>query len=345
MSTKKTATKAIDTSSDFKTVKGLDLREQEALDSIKKLTGFEVQKNIWKSSYWGSKTIGAANYLGVYKGKPAVLKIQGAKPALSEIDVLDAFEKQNQSNKVRTAKLYDFIRWSDEQQFEVLIMEYIDGPKIIQSKKPTTKEEINEFLDFYQEYRSNCRSTPWLDKPTKLPDFTTLLERWSKAREEIYPNHPHRLSTDDNLIKVAAEILKKEITVEKLEFVHGHLSAEDIFKTNDNQYVIFSNLFWGWKHPFYDMVFAQHWLIYNLAQHPKVSRELIEDQRKLWIGTMQSESYVKQDLQAFKIALLERATAGLILDSFAYLDPKNPISLDLVESTRDQVKSLISELL
>ena len=334
--------KAIDTSSDFRTVNGLESREKEVLELVNKKTGFLVEKNIWRSSYWGSKTIGAANYLGDWQGKRAVLKIQGAKPALSEIDVLKTFESQNRSKIVRTAKLFDYIGWSDEDQLEALIMEYVDGPKIIKSKRPTTEAEMDEFLRVYWEYRQNCRNTPWLDKPSKLPSFDQVTSKMAKVREEIYPHHPLRTAIDDQLIDEATEVLNTKITVDNLEFVHGHLSAEDIFRTNiSGEYVLFSNLFWNWKHPYYDLVFAYHWLIYNLAEYPETNEELIESQRELWIRKMEQ---VVSDKKAFRVALLERAVAGLMIDAFAYIDPKNPAALPLIQSTRDQVRLLIDKL-
>lgn len=44
-----------------------------------------------------------------------------------------------------------------------------------------------------------------------------------------------------------------------------------------------------------------------------------------------------------KAALLERATAGLIIDSFL-TNRENSISKYLIEATREQVKKLIEEL-
>jgi hypothetical protein len=332
-------TKAIDTSADLNTVIGLEDREKEILQLIHQKLDFKLSKNIWKSSYWGSKQIGAANYLGEYQGKKAVLKIQGAKPLMSEIDVLQKFKSQNQSHLVRTAKVYNFLRWSDDLNFEAIIMEYVDGQKIIQSHQPTTEAEIDDFLFFYQDYRQNCRQKPWLAKPTQLPDIDAVYQKLLAHRESIYPHHPLVKASDIDLINQGIIKLKQLIKLENLEFVHGHLSAEDIFKFND-QYVIFSNLFWSWKHPYSDLVFAYHWLIYNLAESPATDRQLIEDQRQLWISKM---FQIVSDERQFKIALLERALAGLVIDAFAYIDPKNPAASLLVESTRDQIKHLLSD--
>lgn len=45
-----------------------------------------------------------------------------------------------------------------------------------------------------------------------------------------------------------------------------------------------------------------------------------------------------------KAALLERAIAGLLVDSFAYIDEANPIAECMVASTRQQVQLLTKQL-
>lgn len=45
-----------------------------------------------------------------------------------------------------------------------------------------------------------------------------------------------------------------------------------------------------------------------------------------------------------KAALLERAIAGLLVDSFAYIDEANPLAEEMVTSTRRQVQLLTEQL-
>ncbi|KPJ70883.1 hypothetical protein AMJ51_00675 [Microgenomates bacterium DG_75] len=62
----------------------MSAREKEILADIVSKTNFKPKKVIWRSSYWGTKQIGAVHYQGTFKNKPAVLKIQGVKPEISE---------------------------------------------------------------------------------------------------------------------------------------------------------------------------------------------------------------------------------------------------------------------
>ena len=66
--------------------------------------------------------------------------------------------------------------------------------------------------------------------------------------------------------------------------------------------------------------------------------EKIEEQRKLWLDKI-FELFGK-DNRLLKLALLERAVAGLNLDALS-LDPKVPIAKYLVEKTRSNVVELM----
>lgn len=63
----------------------LQLREKEVLEDASKRLNFISIKLIDRSHWWSSKEIGAFRYEGNFKGKKAVLKIQGVKPITSEI--------------------------------------------------------------------------------------------------------------------------------------------------------------------------------------------------------------------------------------------------------------------
>ena len=121
----------------------------------------------------------------------------------------------------------------------------------------------------------------------------------------------------------------------QLEFVHGHFSVEDLIYQGD-EVVLFSNLFWKWKYPFYDTVFGYHWFMYELGNVRGITPDQIEQQRELWLSQL-------PDLPLVKAALLERAIAGLIIDNFL-ADKNKPIVKYLVDSTRGQIRKLMLEL-
>ena len=163
-------------------------------------------------------------------------------------------------------------------------------------------------------------------------------EKWRKSSWEIYPNHPLRKKGDVKLIDRVIKILTDKYQGVEWEFQHGHLSDSDFYEVPDGQIVVLSNLYWSWRAPFYDAVFAYHWHIYHLADIKDISLEKIEEQRKLWLDKI-FELFGK-DNRLLKLALLERAVAGLNLDALS-LDPKVPIAKYLVEKTRSNVVELM----
>lgn len=323
-------------------LEGSDLadREKEVLEDASKRTGFIPEKLMDRSSWWTSKAIGAFRYAGIYKGKKAVLKIQGVKPNTSEIYMINAFQKVNKSKILRHPYLYATLFWNEEKRYEALILEFIDGKKIVNS--PTNENELDRFFNLYREYRKNCCHNPWIDKPeTSLSEEVRInFTKWRQARLKLYPTHPFFQERDEKLIDQSVDLLSDKYEGVEPQFQHGHFSANDLYKVSNGEVVILSNLYWSWKPPFYDAVFGQHWFIYHLAEIPNINPEIIESQINLWISEINSLVAAKEDKKLLNLALLERAAAGLNLDALS-IHPKNKIAKYLVEATRKQVHELI----
>lgn len=327
-------------------LKGSDLkeREQEVLADASRKTGFVPTQLVGRSAWWGSSEIGAFHYAGTLKGKKAVLKIQGVRPSISEIEMVEAFAKANKSKVIRPPHLYASLPWDEEKRYEALILESIEGSRIVES--PTTKDQIKRFFELYRDYQNNCLGSPWVDRPEERVS-AVLADRFTKWREmsyKIYPNHPLRKDSDVDLINMAVKKLEQEYQKVEPKFMHGHFSDGDLYQVGD-QVVVLSNLYWSWRPPFYDAVFGYHWFMYHLSAVEKISPRKIEEQRNIWL----SEIHALPQIQGFEgkkllnLALLERAAAGLNLDGLS-TDPKKPISNYLLETTRDGIGKLLKEI-
>lgn len=325
-------------------LQGSDLaqREKEVLEDASRRLGFIPKKLIDRSSWWSSKEIGAFRYEGEFRGKKAALKIQGVKPTTSEIYMIQAFSKANQSKILRPPLLYSYLFWDDKKRYEALVLEYIDGKPIVNNQ--ASESELIEFFALREEYKRNCATVPWIEKP-KEPlsgEIRINFNKWRQASFRLYPKHPLRKEEDLRLIDQAVNILSNNYKDVKREFQHGHFGTSDLVKTKDGQVVILSNLYWSWKPPFYDAVFGYHWFIYNLAQVKNPTIELVENQRSLWLSRINSLAKTNSVKKLLNLALLERATAGLNLDALS-VDIKSPIAKHLVEKTRSNLKELIEK--
>ncbi len=298
-------------------------------------TGFKSSKIFQKSHYWKGNKFGAFFTKGIYQNKSANLKVQLAKLNNSEVDFISEFKKHNQSKIIRPPHLYAFLRWDDKLKYEALILEDIESKPII--KVPCNQKEINIFFEIYQEYKRNCL-IPWLDKPDiSIPKaIENRFFKWKKIRQDQFPKYPFFNSNDEKLIEKAISVLIDKYKNIDWVFAHGHFGHKDIYPVN-NQFILLSNLFWSWRAPFYDAVFAHNWFLCELS---KFSSEKILEQNKLWLNKIYQQS---TDQKLINLALLERATARLNLDAFT-CNPKNISTEFIFELTHQQIKTLIKDL-
>jgi len=337
-------TTALDTHSDY--LAGVDLSQRlpTIVETITKQTGFVVDSEIWRSRYYGSEQIGAIHYAGSWRDQPAVLKIQGAKPQISEQHMIAQFAQQNRSRIVRPPKIFWWQAWQESDQYEAFIMEQVDGAKVLQSGQLQTRESIKAFLSCYVEYRVNCLpQQPWTPAPEPTDFQETLEQAWQLA-DQRYPNDSRREVGDWELAQSATAILAKVYDQSSLEFMHGHFSVEDLIRQNE-QVVLFSNLYWKWKYPYYDAVFGYHWYMFTLQHVPGITLEQIEQQRQVWMQELLVLPSMSDDTQhkLLNAALLERAIAGLVLDSFLVV-PTHPLAPYFTQTQRNEIVSFCKKL-
>jgi len=337
--------KAIDTAKAFLEGQDMSSRESEVLRDIIARTNFLPKGVLWRSDYYGTGKLGAIHYLGKFKDKKAVLKIQGVKPETSEIEMIRAFSGQNESLVIRAPRLFESLAWNEKLGYEALIMEHIEGEKIIKSGSLQTQDKVGEFFNLYQEYKNNCINKPWLAKPQK-ENFLEVIRKAKTVAQKVKPDSPYRREEDLELVDKGSKKLEAIWQNKESEFMHGHFSAEDLIKKG-NKVVLFSNLFWKWKPPFYDAVFAYHWFIYSLSGITRISKEKIDSQRNIWLDQIYNLSLIrssKNNRMLINAVLLERALAGLLVDAFAYIEETNPIAEYMVISTREEARRLTEEL-
>ncbi|HKC14567.1 MAG TPA: hypothetical protein VKC89_01205 [Patescibacteria group bacterium] len=317
-------------------------REQDVVKDASQRTGFIPTKLLQRSSWWTSKEIGAFHYLGNYKGKEAVLKIQGIKPETSEIYMINSFTKVNKSKILRPPHLYSNLPWDNERRYEALILEYVNGKRIVST--PTEQSEVDRFFDLYQNYKKNCLNNPWIDKPdeTISQKIEKNFSKWREASFKLYPSHPLKEEGDINLIDEAVKILIREYENIEPQFQHPHLTENDLMQVGA-EVIVGSNLYWGWRAPLYDAIFGYHWFKYHLSSVLDIASNKVQQQIDLWLSKIESLPEVKENQKLFKLAMLERYAAGLNLDALS-VDLKSPAAKYLVEFTRREAENLISEL-
>jgi hypothetical protein len=341
----KTKSKAIDSSSRF--LEGVDIsgNESQIIQSISSETNFTPNKVIWRSPYYNTKQVGSVILTGKYDGKLVVLKVQGAKPEVEEHYMIEEFRKQNKSKIIRPPFVYKVKDWNKKLGYGYMIMEHVVGNKVLESSKVQTRKSIRIFLAVYREFVSNCTPTnPWLPRPKKV-NWVAAIKKGYKVSLKAYPDHPLRKKSDYALGMKVASLLNDCYTVSDMEFTHGHFSTHDL-KRKGKEIVLFSNLYWKWRIPYFNAVYGYHWFIYELENVKGIRQKDVDSQKKIWLGEIFAATGADTDKgikRQVNIVLLERAISGLLLDGLM-MKSKRPIAKYMVEATRVEVERLVSLL-
>lgn len=330
---------------------GIDLgpRWQSILEEIVSKTGFSPDRELLrKSEWWKTGKIGAVHCPGfIDEGGEklrTVLKIQGTKPPTSEAIMIEAFQRQNRSKLIRSPKVFVYLSWDEEKQYEAIIMEEVCG-KPVMTHHPATDNELDTFFDLYEEYRGNCRGKPWVVRPESW-SYKEQVKRWRAAVEHQAKDDPLRLSEDEDLAEQGIRIIEKNLSASDLEFVHGHFQPGDLIPDGKDRVVLFSNLFWSWRIPFYDAVFGYHWWMLGMEHADNLATEILGKERRRWVDKIFNLSEIKENsknILLVNLALLERAVPALMVDRYM-LDFTNPQTSLITENTRKELKRLIEEL-
>jgi len=294
-------------------------KENQVLSIAVSKTGFSPQKLIYKGVIYDPDKVGSIIYKGIYKGKPAVLKLQGLHPETDEADILLGFKEQNKSKIIRLPELYAYQKWNEKDGFGFLITEYIPYPKIHLMPFPSD-DEIKLFCDFYQEYKTKCLNVPFTkteEKDDSSKNFVLRrVDTWTKISN--YKSVLNKYVPEEKisrLVKIYKDTMRKNLD-SKLVFSHGHLSSKDILYSG-KEFVLLSNLYWTYRPRFYDLIFNLHWCLEAINDINFTYSKYLEFVKK-WLKNFYQIPVVKSDPEAIKnihLMLLERTMGAILIDT------------------------------
>jgi len=276
---------------------------------------FKPEKEIFRGQIYDKDKVGSLIYKGIWQNKPAVLKIQILQPTIDEIDIIKRFNKQNKSTKIRLPKLYDGSKWNKQDGYGYLILEQIDAPQIYQPPF-ANPEQIKDFCTLYQEYKIKCLRKPWIEKEpneqSSLVFTTQSISHWTKIAQ-----------TKGNLTKANIKnveqmfaLTNKHLPSIKMEFMHAHLTYDDIFKLSDSEYVLMSNLYWSYRPEFHDTTFHL-WASIKSLRNQNVTVEQIIKYLQNWFEEYNKLPIINQDSdfkRKFNIMMATRCIGALLVD-------------------------------
>lgn len=299
-------------------------------------------------TWWNTEKVGSVSCLGEISVdgdlKPAVLKIQGSRPRTSEARNIEEFALQNTSKILRPPIVYKWFPWSEDMQFEAFIVEKLTSQYAIVNH-PASDRELYRFFDLYEEYRARCRSKPWLKKPKGKFYYSKKVEGWMNSVKKDRKDDKYGEESDIDLAEKGISIIEKNLLLKDFEFAHGHISAGDFRIFSKTEVVLKSNLFWGWRNPFYDAVFGYQWWMLGMEHAKDLKDSIWQKEKERWLEKIYSLSEVSDHPNGEKLAglaLLERAIPALLIDRFMMDQAKYSASV-ITAAIRGELYRLVKE--
>lgn len=313
--------------------------EKRILDAITTATHFQPEKEIFRGQIYDANKVGSLIYRGTWDGKPTVLKIQGLRPDIDEIDIIERFIAQNESAMIRLPTLYAGSKWNESDGYGYLLLEYVDAPRIYEPPFADAEQQ-KTFCAFYQEYKSKCLRVPLFEKEaneySSLVFTTQRVSHWAK----IAQSKKHLSSENVKSLETFLQLAGRHLPSIHMEFMHGHLTYDDIFKVPNGDYVLMSNLFWSYRPEYYDAVFHL-WAGIKSIRDAHVTAEQVILYLESWKKNYQALDDIANDKdfeRKFNMMFAERCIGALLVD----------IQNQRYESNRDifvaQLQNLFREL-
>jgi len=289
---------------------------QESIDEVTKQLEFRIDRPLFRGMIYDNSRLGSIIYKGRWKGKDAVLKIQGLRLPRDEKDIIDGFLEQNGSARIRMPKIYSHKPWDEERGYGYLLMEYIPDQPLFSLPLPT-QEEITTFLSFFTELKTRSITAPWITQTEQEQSSTRLirhrLTQWVAIAKDRGHFDESALVPRIQTFNEQLEQFPKEIP---MAFMHAHMTGREVRQLHDTkQFVVFSNLYWGWRPKWYDCAF----IIWSLLQQPEVYLNVHDILNCIheWKRRFTALPWIASDSafsEIFDFLILERLIGTLIID-------------------------------
>ncbi|MFA6588612.1 MAG: hypothetical protein WCT08_06135 [Patescibacteria group bacterium] len=215
-------------------------------EKIAKQNNFLHSRKIYQARTQTNDQIRNVIYSGLFKKKPAILKIYNEGKSTDEPLALEAFNRLNRSKNLKAPKLFKYkilslnSGWLIEQ--ELILGKFL--------KSPLSTSERQEFLKVYLEYRKTFPTRPHRnlllnEKLTANLFHLHRIPHWLQMAINKEEKNQNRKAPSVLLAKEFAprfekglEIINREFKNRKMLWCHGHFKPKEIFKGMDGRYYL-----------------------------------------------------------------------------------------------------------
>lgn len=273
-----------------------------------------LDREIFCGKIYDADKVGSLLYAGTWQGKRAVLKLQILELPLAEEDILRSLAQTLARTSLHVPEVFAAQAWNREKGYGYVLFEEVQGQKIYRPPFATGEEQ----RDFCQLYATlhGLKPTPLVPQaPLETNSATFTLRRmlhWMQIGERYAPLTPGIVEQMGRFIALAGPILHHM----PMCYMHGHLSMDDIVRTEDGRWVLMSNLFWSYRPVYYDATF-------HLWAGIKASRDLtmtsaeVIDYVEKWCTAYEALPSITVDplfRPRFWVMMAERALSAQLID-------------------------------
>jgi hypothetical protein len=290
---------------------------QGIIDELTERLHFHIDRPLFRGTIYDASRLGSIIYKGKWKGKDAALKIQGLQLPRDEYELIDGFVEQNGSARIRTPHIFKHEPWDENKGYGFLLMEYVADPPVLTLPNPSQKE-IETFLHFFTELKTRAVTRPWVGQTEHEKSSIRLMRhrvtQWVAIAKERGHFNAESLVPRIQLFNNRLEQTQPEIP---MEFMHAHMAGREVHQHHESgQFIMFANLYWGWRPKYYDCAFIVWAIIKNPASPLMNEHEVLECITR-WKQIFQNLSWIKNDptfSKHFDLMMLERLIGTLIID-------------------------------
>ena len=296
--------------------------------------GFESEKNIYQANYYETGQVRNVILAGTFRGEPAVLKAYDDPRTTDEPELLKEFHRINKSDRLTAPRLHEYEMVTPEQGW--FIMEML--PKeAVPFRSPLPREERNNFLEAFREYRRNFPSTPTreltLEEKLSAPEYhdhrinTWLKLASNKEQEEYWAGRGKVLDMEDFLPRYqkGMQALRRVFQEREMVWCHGHVKPKEIFQVPGENIMYLTDFAHAKMYPEgYELAFiiwADHIMEADWQRDYSEWRQGIFD----WIEDIKpvaEELGIKDFDNFFPYCLLERVLGTILADVCASNKPR-----------------------
>lgn len=291
--------------------------EKSMLRQVKEETGFVPEKNLYTHwEFFDKMRIRDKVYEGYDgEGRLSILKLEGIKVNINEIDMIRAFENQNKSTLIRAPKVYFAKKWSAKTGYGFILMEHVGDVPIFNTPFATHSDQ-DEYIRFYQDYKTRAVTKPFIVTNAQEKPLNVHFKRIDYHRRMCEAGGRLKLNDYAPYVMRYYYLISRHMNVYDTEFSHTLLFPEHILKQKDGMYVLIDHASWRFTDKWADlsMNIWRSWM--DIKDNSYTAEQLI-DLVESWKKAYKKMQIVQKDPQfdhRFYTLMLDRSISTITAD-------------------------------